>query len=218
MRFLIGLALFAVPAPTSAANYVVTLAAPPGGAVLRGYGGLHAVDARSEKTLVRVISPGSAVGKRGTIRVLVLNLGTTPFPFGPEQVSLEVGSGQVLAPVAIDEFIRGAELVERERNRARTIEIANGGAAGLAARTGGARASGSFDFLPDEAALPGTKTLDAIYQVLETQIVEPTKGWGGYYVFNVPKAVRASKADQHLTITVTTGSEVRRFTASLRHL
>ena len=88
MRFLIGLALLAVPASTSAANYVVTLAAPPGGTVLRGYGGLHAIDARSEKTLVRVISPGSAVGKRGTIRVLVLISAPLHFPLVPSRSAL----------------------------------------------------------------------------------------------------------------------------------
>ena len=50
-----------------------------------------------------------------------------------------------------------------------------------------------------------------------TQPVAPNQGWGGYYVFNMPKEVRTRKTDLPLTITVTTGREVRRFNATLQY-
>jgi hypothetical protein len=65
--------------------------------------------------------------------------------------------------------------------------------------------------------IPGAKTLDAIYQVLETQPVGLNQGWGGYYVFNLPKDVRGRKSDLPLTITIITGGEVRHFNATLQY-
>ena len=224
--------LFATP--VSAASYTVVLSPPAGTEVVRGHGGLHAVDDRTDTTLVRVISPGSSIKERGTIRVLVMNKGAQTFQFGPDQVRLELADGTRLRPVPIGMFINKAELVERElgraravdqRNRANLSELARQGAGSPAtAATGvvvapqsGPIETGGFDLKGDDMLLPGAKTLDAIYQVLEEQPVAPNQGWGGYYVFNVPKAMLARKADQPLTITITTGREVRRFSAILQY-
>lgn len=234
MKGFAAIMLLTVAAPASAAAYKVVLSPPAGTEVVRGYGGLHAVDDRTDTTLVRLISPGSAVKERGTIRVLVMNKGSQTFQFGPEQVRLELADGTKLKPVSIDEFIRGAELVEREMGRARSIDRRNradlselarqsGGSSGsvpggiAAAPQSGPIATGGFDLQTEEMSLPGAKTLDSIYQVLETQPVARNQGWGGYYVFNMPKEVRTRKTDLPLTITVTTGREVRRFDATLQY-
>ena len=111
------------------------------------------------------------------------------------------------------------------RNRANLSELARQGGssssgvpAGVAvAPQSGPVSTGGFDLKTEDMALPGAKTLSSIYQVLETQPVAPNQGWGGYYVFNLPKGVRAQKASVPLTITVTTGSEVRRFNATLQY-
>ena len=234
MKGFAAIMLLSVAAPASAAAYKVVLSPPAGTEVVRGHGGLHAVDYRTDTTLVRLISPGSAVKERGTIRVLVMNKSSQTFQFGPEQVRLELADGAKLKPVSINEFIRGAELVEREMGRARSIDRRNradlselarqsGGSSGsapagiAAAPQSGPIATGGFDLQTGEMSLPGAKTLDSIYQVLETQPVAPNQGWGGYYVFNMPKEVRTRKTDLPLTITVTTGREVRRFNATLQY-
>ena len=220
--------------PVSAAAYKVVLSPPPGTEVVHGYGGLHAVDDRTDTTLVRVISPGSNIRERGTIRVLVMNKGTQTFPFGPDQVRLELADGTRLKPVPISMFINKAELVEREVGRARAVDQRNrgnlselarqsAGSAGsaptgvAAAPTSGPISTEGLDLKTDDLLLPGAKTLSAIYQVLETQPVAANHGWGGYYVFNMPKAVRDRKSDLPLTIVVTTGAEVRRFNATLQY-
>ena len=234
MRAFVAISIAVLGTPVSAATHKVLLSPPAGSEVVRGYGGLHAVDDRTETTLVRVISPGNDVRERGTIRILVLNKGNQTFQFGPDQVKLELADGTRLKPVPISMFINKAELVEREVGRARTVDQRNrsnlselarqsSGSAGpgplgvAAAPQSGAISTGGLDLKTEDLLLPGAKNLDAIYQVLETQPVEPNHGWGGYYVFNLPKAARAQKTDLPMTITVTTGGEVRRFNATLQY-
>ena len=104
------------------------------------------------------------------------------------------------------------------RSGSETLTRLIGAPAGVAvAPQSGPVSTGGFDLKTEDMALPGAKTLSSIYQVLETQPVAPNQGWGGYYVFNLPKGVRAQKASVPLTITVTTGSEVRRFNATLQY-
>jgi hypothetical protein len=67
----------------------------------------------------------------------------------------------------------------------------------------------------DESDLPGAKTMDALYQLLLPETVGPNQAWGGYYVFDLPKAAFDRKVDQPLTIMVRTGSEEHRFAATL---
>jgi hypothetical protein len=234
MKGLAAIVLLMLAAPASAAAYKVVLSPPPGTEVVRGHAGLHAVDDRTDTTLVRIISPGSNIKERGTIRVLVMNKGTRTFPFGPEQVRLELADRTRLKPVPIGMFINKAEMVEREVGRARAVdqrnrsnisELARQGAGSSGpAPTGVATAPSSgpiptegLDLKQDDLLLPGAKTLAAIYQVLETQPVAPNQGWGGYYVFDLPKAVRNRRSDIPLKIVVKTGAEVRRFDATLQY-
>ncbi|PSJ39482.1 hypothetical protein [Allosphingosinicella deserti] len=73
-RYLFAALALAFASPAVAANFRVHLNGEDH-KLLRGYGGLHAADSRTERTPVRVISPGSPITKRGTVRVLVMNLG-----------------------------------------------------------------------------------------------------------------------------------------------
>jgi hypothetical protein len=207
---------------------------PSSGKYLRGHAGVEAVDQRTPIALVRVISPGNEIAQRGTVRVLVMNLGAKPFEFGPDQVQLKLVDGRVLSPTSVDAMEKGRTLVERESRYAGAIDLqnrqnlagmeqqANGGPTAQSMSPGGntssdtTSGSGDYDHRTDQSLLPGAGTLNAIYQILVEQPVAPQKAWGGYYVFDVPKDVFARRADQPLTILVTTGGEVHKFNATLK--
>jgi hypothetical protein len=229
-----ALVLSLLAAPAAAHSYRVVLNAPG----LVGHAGVQAIDDKTSTALVRVISPGAEVRERGTVRVLVMNLGAKPFPFGAPQVTLTLADGTVLQPTPLDQFVKGKDLVERESRYAATVDMQNRNnlsalesqqSSGMTAQSAapvpggssGSGASGSStlgqDQKTDSSLIPGAQTLDAINQVLDTPLdVAPQKAWGGYYVFDVPKAVFARRADQPLTILVTTGAEQHRFDAILK--
>ncbi len=231
MKWWIGFAALFLAAPGFARSYHLVLDPPAGGKLLKGYGGLQAADQRTATALVRVITPGNDVDRRGTVRVLVMNLGARPFAFGPQHVTLRLGDGTVLTPTPVREFARGAMLIERESRRAAITDRANrnsfsdfarAGNGGMTAAAPGVTAPGTGltqvqgqDHRADWLMLPGGRTLDAIYQLLTLQTVEPQQAWGGYYVFDVPKPVQARRADQQLSIIVRTGGEEHRFRAML---
>jgi hypothetical protein len=183
---------------------------------------------------VRLISPGNDVHERGTVRVLVMNLGNEPFEFGPDDVTLSLSDGTVLKPVPVAQMEDGRELVEREmqhyyandirtRNSLSGLAQQTNGGATVQSMSPGAATPGSAvsgvggqDHRVDESTLPGATLLDSIYQLLVPLNVEPHKAWGGYYLFDIPKVAFQRKADQPLTITVRTGAEEHRFLATLK--
>lgn len=207
---------------------------PGSGKYLRGHAGVEAIDQRGAAALVRVISPGNEIAERGTVRILVMNLGGTPFEFGPDQVSLRLGDGTVFSPTSVDQMEKGRTLIERESRYAGAVDLRNrenlgateqqasGGVTAEAmapqatAASSSAPGNAGFDTKTDQSLLPGASSLNAIYQILIEQPVAPHKAWGGYYVFDVPKSVFARKSDQRLTILVTTAGEVHRFNATLK--
>jgi hypothetical protein len=232
MRFWIGFAALFLAVPVFAHSYRLVLDPPAGGTLIKGYGGLQAADQRTAKALVRVITPGNDVDRRGTVRVLVMNLGASPFAFGPQHVTLRLGDGTILAPTPVREFARGAMLIERESGRAAITDRANRNSfsdlaraanSGMTAPTPGVSTPGGTvptqvqgqDHRADWLTLPGGQTLDAIYQLLTLQTIEPQQAWGGYYVFDVPKPVQSRRVDQPLSIIVRTGREEHRFPAML---
>ena len=232
----VGLFAMAIAASTAepaiAGAYRIELATPPSGKLLHGHGGLEAADDHSDVALVRLVVPGNDIHERGTVRVLVKNLGTRSFEFGPDQVSLSLADGTVLKPVPIDQMEDGRELVEREMQHAAANDLrnrndlpglagqANGGMApgapGIAPSGNTPTATAGHDHRVDETLLPGTMMLDSIYQLLVPLKVEPEKAWGGYYVFDLPRAVFRRKVDQLLMISVRTGNEDHRFAATLK--
>lgn len=220
--------------PAAAGAYRIVLSPPADGKFLMGRGGVEAADDRTDVALVRLISPGNDIHDMGTVRVLVMNLGGRAFEFGPDDVTLTLGDGTVLKPVPVAKFEDGRELVERETQHAMSNDLQNrNNLSGLASQTAGgptvqsmspgAAMPGSTlsgtegqDRRADESALPGSEMLDSISQLLIPLSVEPQKAWGGYYVFQIPEAEFAKRADQPLTILVSTGGQVHRFAATLK--
>ena len=227
-----GAACSLVASAAGAGSYRIVLQANDG-KMLVGHAGVQAVDDRTATALVRVISPGNAVDERGTVRVLVMNLGPKTFEFGPDQVRLTQADGTVLQPSSVDEFEKGRILVERESRYAAGTDLrnrnnlsgleqqANGGPtaqsrAPVSRSATSVSGTTSENRRTDESLLPGAEALGAIYQFLIPQPVAANKAWGGYYVFDMPKAVFARRADQPLSILVTTGAEQHHFNAILK--
>jgi hypothetical protein len=231
-RVLIGFAALAFSAPVFAGSYKVELQ-PVGGKLLVGHAGVQAVDERTTTAHVRLVSPGNDVTERGTVRVLVRNLGTRAFVFGPDDVRLQLADGTELRPTPMQKFEKGAQIVQRETSHAAAVDMQvknslsaligqSGGGSSLDSRPSGATLSSAppvstteHNRTSEELLLPGGKTQDALYQLLLPETVGPKQAWGGYYVFDVPKAVLSRKIDQPLIIIVRTGGEEHRFAATL---
>lgn len=232
-RFLIAaVAIAAAASPATAGSYRIVLDRPSDGRLLTGHAGLQAADERTAATLVRVIAPGNPVDKRGTVRVMVMNLGSRTFTFGPDQVTLRLGDGTVLKPVPIEQYEKRRVAAEEVSNYARTIDLRNrANLSALAGQTSAAPVviagdqgisapdvapTAGQDRMSDDSRLPHAEVLNAIYQLLIPLDVEPQHAWGGYYVFDVPKDVQKRRADQPLSILVRTGNEEHRFSGTLR--
>ena len=227
-----GVSAALISSAAGAGSYRVVLE-PKDGNMLTGHAGVQAVDDRTATALVRIVSPGNEVAERGTVRVLVMNLGSRPFDFGPENVRLTLSDGTVLQASSVDQFEKGRVLVEREtriagasdfRNRNNLSGLEQQGNATPSAPIPGVSPVGSNsssnttsqDRKTDDSLQPGAQTLNGNYQILVTQPVAPSKAWGGYYVFDKPKAVALRRADQPLAIAVTTGPETHQFNATLK--
>jgi len=227
-RLVIAIAALTLANPAFAGSYRVVLQ-PVDGKMLVGHAGVQAVDATSAVAHVRLITPGNQVKQRGTIRVLVRNLGPTTFPFGPDNVRLELADGTELKPTSLDMFERGATIVQREMNREAAVDMQvrnslssyaqQGSGSTLTSTRPEAFAPGpnleALSRRTDESDLPAAKTVDALYQLLLPEDVGPDQAWGGYYVFDLPKVVFDRRIDQPLTVIVRTGSEEHRFAATL---
>jgi hypothetical protein len=201
--------------------------------VVHGHAGLHAADGKSAGSHVRIVAPGLRIDKRGTIRVLVMNLGGQPFDFGPGNVRLTLADGTELKKVPLDEFERAYSLITREQQRAAGVDMQNRntlstlaqqGASGPTAATlepvsrapSGTTDTNDLSRRTDETLLPGGKTLGAIYEVLMPETVAPRKASGGYLVFDLPRDLAGRNADLPLTISVRAGGEEHRFAALLK--
>ena len=138
-KLFLAAAALSVSGAALANGYMVNLQ-PANGATVKGHAGLHAVDDKTDRALVRIVAPGLAADKRGTIRVLVMNLGTEPFEIGPDDVTHTLADGSELNNVPLAEFDRGYGLNKREQNRPAAVPApACPGTGG----TPGATASGS---------------------------------------------------------------------------
>lgn len=217
-----------------AGSYRIVLSPPQGGRLLIGHAGVQAADERNDKLVIRVISPGNEVKQRGTVRVLVMNLGEKPFEVGPDEVKLQLADGTVLQPTPMKEFDKSEEMIERETRHAHAIDlqnreglsaIAEQASSGPASQPGSpapaisapSAAGDAFGLQNSDSstALLGDELLDDLNQLLVPLTVGPKQAWGGYYVFDVPKSVFDKRADQPLTIMVKTGAEEHRFPAIL---
>lgn len=234
-KLICALLVAAVAAAPAAAGYKVKLKGPEA-QTIRARNGIHAVDSRTDKTLVRVIAPGLPIGRVGSVRVLVMNLGGKPFAFGPDSVTMTLADGTVLVPIAHERFDRSEEIVSREaRIQGATRQRMNANLSGI--NTSGATAnviSGGGPGGVSSPAAPGPAEteselgvamdvdqsridlmMNAIQDVMRPARVGPMEASGGYLVFELPKNVRQAKRDQPLTLVVRTGAETHRFEALL---
>jgi hypothetical protein len=227
-RLLIAVAGLALSCPAFAGSYRVVLQ-PVDGKMIVGHAGVQAVDERTAVAHVRLITPGNQVKERGTVRVLVKNLGLNTFQFGPDDVRLQLADGTELKPTPLDKFEKGAAIVQQEMSKAAAMDMAvknslssyaqQGPGSTLTSQQASSFAPGAnivdLERRSDESDLPGAHTRDALYQLLLPETVGPNQAWGGYYVFDLPKAVFERRTDQPLTVIVRTGSEEHRFAATL---
>lgn len=228
----IALACAAALAPAAVqASFRVKLQGAPEHPLIEGRGGLHAVDSRTERTLVRVISPGSDINKMGTVRVLVMNLAAEPFVFSARNVTLELADGTPLPWVPYEEFDEGAKLIERESARQAAMgrrsannfsELAAGGAArtpGVSTPApGGNAGADAAEKLEDDAEVgrqPGAKMREMVESIMDRSRLEPQQAAGGYLLFELPKPLRSARADVPIVLVVKTGKEEHRFTGLL---
>ena len=230
-KLICALLLAAVAAAPAAAGYKVTLKGPEA-QTIRARNGIHAVDSRTDKTLVRVIAPGLPIGRVGSVRVLVMNLGAAPFAFGPESVTMTLGDGTVLVPVAHDRFDRSEQIVGREaRIQGATRRRLNSNLNGI--NTSGATANVVPGGGPGGVRLPTAPSdtrseldvetnvdqakidllMNAIQDVMRPSRVGAMEAAGGYLVFELPEKVRKAKRDQLLTLVVRAGGDTHRFEA-----
>lgn len=231
-RLLLAAALgVGLTAPVAAAEFRLELL---GDRLLKARNGIVAADSRTSKALVRVISPGSSISKFGTVRVLVMNLGSRAFSFGPEDVAIMSESGAAFPVVNNDRLDTGYESVKRETARQRSVtasvnrslsSLAEAASVGVRPQTpvptvagsgAGADSAARLDRSrgPGEAANPGI--LDALTGTLGTFEVPPQDARGGYLLFEIPKSLRSSKTSQPLTLVVTVAGEEHRFPALLK--
>lgn len=204
------------------------------GKVLNGRGGLQVFDLTTDKTRMRVIAPGSRITERGAVRVLVLNLGQPAYEFGPDQVSVELPDGTPLSEVPVAIFdtkeaqlqklvnINGAVDRNVKANLSAYAQQANSGmtAATISGGSSMPDSAGSNALKLDDISesAPGAKVLGGLNGILRPLAVGPKEAWGGYLVFNMPKALHKAKADQPVTIVVRTGREVHRIRAVLNRV
>jgi hypothetical protein len=233
-KIIMAAALACLLAGSAAATDYKLEFAPGQGKVLKGRGGLQVFDVKTDKTLMRIVAPGNRITNRGTVRVLVMNLGQPKYEFGPDQVSVELADGTTLKEVPVAVFDTGEKFVGREIGIASSVDRAvkanlsayaeaqnSGGTA--ATVTGGTLSRENFganamrmDELSDD--LPGAKLLRGLNGVLRPLDVGPKEAWGGYLIFDLPKPLQKAKADQPVTIVVRTGSEVHRIKAVLNRV
>lgn len=227
-----GLAMLLASA-ASGADYKLEFA-PGEGKVLKGRGGLQVFDVTTDKTRMRVVAPGSRITNRGTVRVLVMNLGQPTYEFGPDQVSVELADGTSLQEVPVATFDKAEGFVQKQVNIGSAVDRQvkanlstyaeqqnSGGTA--ASITGGTISRENFgdnamklDDLSD--GVPGVKLLGGLNGVLRPLAVGPKEAWGGYLIFDMPKTLQRAKTDQPVVIVVRTGQEVHRIKAVLNRV
>ena len=234
LKSIIGTAIaLGLATSASAADYKLEFA-PGQGEILKGRGGLQVFDVNTDNTRMRIVAPGNRITNRGTVRVLVMNLGSSRYEFGPDEVSVELPDGTALPEVPFTAFDKGERLITREVGINRSTDMAvksslsqyaqqqNGGPTALpgtpapAASENAAANTGRLDDFA--SSVPGAKVLDGINGVLRPLPVGPKEAWGGYLIFNMPKSLQKAKVDQPVTIVVKTGGEVHRIKAVLNRI
>lgn len=140
-RVVIIATALACASPAVAGKFDMQLQAGPEQS-LRLQNGLGAVDSHAPKSSARLIQHEGAIKKRGTIQLLVMNHGDTPFNVGPENLVVRTADGTAIEVVTYE------RLRKEEKKRQFWSAVATGLAAAgnnmNAANAGTSYGSGSF--------------------------------------------------------------------------
>jgi hypothetical protein len=227
-----AVALAAAASPALAGPLTLELE-PKDGKILRAVSGMQAVDSRTASALVRVISPGQKVTKRATVRVLIMNLGSKPFSFGPRNVSLKLADGTSVPFMHLAEFRDGIQLVQRETARQSSVRsridnnldgintsgasVPNGQSLSQNAAANSTTRASELDIPTDSAIASADRLQGAVDSIIATtSTLAPKQATGGYMMFELPDSVRRSKADQPVELIVSAAGEEHHFSAVLR--
>jgi hypothetical protein len=231
-KLLIAAVALAAASPAAAGPLRLELE-PKDGKILRAVSGMQAVDSRTASALVRVISPGQKVTTRATVRVLVMNLGSRPFSFGPKNVSLKLADGTTVPFMRLGEFRDGIQLVQRETARQSSVRaridnnldginmtgasVPNGQSLSANAAANSSTRPSELDVPTDSAIASADRLQGAVDSLIATtNTVGPQQATGGYLMFELPDSVRRTKTDQPVELIVSAGGEEHHFSAVLR--
>lgn len=155
--------LAAIASPASAASYVLDLKAS-GEQVSRFDDGREVLDNSAPQSTVRILEPLEAQPKQSGLAIFVLNTGSAPFNFGPENITIKLSTGATVAMLSYQELLKqqkrreawqaiGASLAAAGRNMQASQAGYSYGTATYSGNT-----YGSFGSTPFSANTFGTAT------------------------------------------------------------
>lgn len=235
-------AAVAVPNSAFAAKYRLDITAA-GEQKARMNSGVEAVDDNLPGSSARILESEEPVRKRGVLMMYVLNAGNEPLNIGPENVSIEAEGGTAIPVIPYEKLLKeeksrqtwaavaaGLSAMSNSLNAATaghsygtvnaygsrgwataSYSAYNPAAASMATSLANAQNQQMFDRLAESNSV----SLDALKVNMRTTTVDPGHDFGGQVTFEVPPALRKSKAPVPVRIRVAMGTEVHVFAGAL---
>ena len=188
---------------------------------------------------MRLIQAEGDLKKRGSIELVVLNQGSHPFNFGPENVTAMLADRTPVAIITYDQLMheekrretwRGvfaalATMISGQYTENVDYSGSSFGTVGTSSYQGftsGTATGSGYD--PVAAAVENRQIFDrvaernaagrhALQQNIRTTTVDPQQVFGGAVTFELPEQARNAKQDVPMTFVVTVDGEEHRFDA-----
>ena len=135
------IASMALATPATAAKFRMVLSAGPN-QTQRMESGVAAVDSNATESSIRLIQFDGTLKKRASLQLIVMNQSTTPFNFGPENVTATIGDGTAVAIIGYDQLLK--EEKRRQTWAAVAAGLAAAGNSMSAANAGYSRGTASY--------------------------------------------------------------------------
>jgi len=233
--------------PATAARFEMRLQ-PAEGQTHRMQEGVGTIDNDGQYASIRLFQAEEPVNRRGSIGLMVLNRRTTPFNFGPENVTARLADGTSVPIISYDQLVSEER---RRQGRRRFAAILGAAARGMSAANAGYSSGtatysgsnwGTFGGTPYSGNTFGTATvstynpaaqanaqaianaqnrevaenmnarhaaaMEGLRENLRITTVDPGQVFGGSVMFELPAAVRNSRANVPVTFIVTIDGEV----------